>query len=229
MGHVVALHGFAGTGQTWLGALGAPGPDLPGHGSARDVRPADHPTAVERVLAGAPGRFALCGYSMGGRVALHVALTAPERVVRLVLVAATAGIEDEDERAERRAADAALADRIEAMAIDKLADEWCGQPLFADDPPAARALQRADVLRNEPAGLAAALRGLGAGASEPLWGRLGELTMPATVVVGERDRKYVEIGRALVEALPAARPLVIVPGAGHGVPREAPEAIAALL
>jgi 2-succinyl-6-hydroxy-2,4-cyclohexadiene-1-carboxylate synthase len=62
----------------------------------------------------------------------------------------------------------------------------------------------------------------------PLWDRLGELAMPARVVAGERDAKYVEIGEQLVAALPRAE-LVVVPGAGHGLPREAPEALAALL
>jgi 2-succinyl-6-hydroxy-2,4-cyclohexadiene-1-carboxylate synthase len=46
-----------------------------------------------------------------------------------------------------------------------------------------------------------------------------------TVVAGERDGKFVALGRRLAAALPDAE-LVIVPGAGHGLPREAPEAVA---
>ncbi len=229
MEHVVALHGFAGTGRTWDGVPGVLAPDLPGHGSAAGVRPVDFATTVERVLGAAPERFTLVGYSMGGRVALHVALAAPRRVARLVLLGTTAGIEDGGERAERRRSDEALADEIEGMGIEEVGDRWTAQPLFAGDPSAARALQRADVLRNEPAGLAASLRGMGTGAMAPLWDRLGELTMPATVVVGERDAKFRAIGERLVAALPAAEPLVVVPGAGHGVPREAPDALAALI
>ena len=82
--------------------------------------------------------------------------------------------------------------------------------------------------RNDPASLAAVLRGIGTGAMTPLWARLGELTMPATAVVGERDAKFTALGERLADQLPAGQ-LVIVPGAGHGLPREAPEAVAAVL
>jgi 2-succinyl-6-hydroxy-2,4-cyclohexadiene-1-carboxylate synthase len=63
---------------------------------------------------------------------------------------------------------------------------------------------------------------------EPLWHRLGELTMAATVVVGERDRKFVELAQRMVAAIPGAE-LVVVEGAGHGLPRESPDALADVL
>jgi 2-succinyl-6-hydroxy-2,4-cyclohexadiene-1-carboxylate synthase len=225
---VVALHGFAGTGAMWRAVDAAYlAPDLPGHGAAGAVRPIDFATCVERVLAAAPPRFVLAGYSMGGRVALHVALAAPERVERLVLVATTAGIEDDAERARRRASDEALAAEIEDRAIGEFVDRWSVLPLFAGDPPDAVAFWKEDMRRNEPAGLAAALRGIGTGAMEPLWDRLGELTMPAAVLAGSRDAKFVALGERLAAALRTE--LVTVPGAGHGVPREAPRAVAAAI
>lgn len=225
---LVALHGFAGTGATWAAVEPrAVAPDLPGHGAARLAEPTFE-RCVELVLAAAPERFVLAGYSMGGRVALHVALAAPERVRRLVLVSTTAGIEDDAERAARRAADEALAAEFERLPIEEVAERWVSHPLFARDPPAARALQRVDVLRNEPTGLAAALRGIGTGAMPPLWDRLGALAMPVTVLAGERDAKYVALGERLTAALPAAE-LRVVPGAGHGLPREVPDAVQAVL
>jgi len=63
---------------------------------------------------------------------------------------------------------------------------------------------------------------------EPLWDRLSELRMPATVVVGERDAKFVQIGQRLAGELPNGE-LVIVDGAGHGIPREDPAAVAAAI
>jgi iron(III) transport system permease protein len=71
---------------------------------------------------------------------------------------------------------------------------------------------------------AAALRGLGTGVMEPLWERLGELTLPVTLVVGERDEKFRAIGERMAAGLPDAR-LVVVPGAGHAVQLEAPEVV----
>jgi 2-succinyl-6-hydroxy-2,4-cyclohexadiene-1-carboxylate synthase len=233
---VVLLHGFAGTGRAWDPVVQRLDrerytplvPDLRGHGAARAARPVSFEACVADVLAAAPERFVLCGYSMGGRIAQHVALAAPERVERLVLVATTAGIADEAERAARRADDERLAAFADAATIEQFADRWAAQPLFAGTPPAAARLWREDLLRNDPRALAAVLRGLGTGAMEPFWDRLRTLTVPATVLAGEDDPKFVALAERLVAALPDAE-LVIVPGAGHGLPREAPEAIAAAI
>ena len=233
---VVLLHGFAGTGRAWDPVVArldperytALAPDLRGHGAARDARPVSFDACVADVLAAAPARYELCGYSMGGRIALHVALAAPERIGRLLLVATTAGTEDEAARAARRADDEALAGFADTATIEQFADRWAAQPLFAGTPPDAARIWRADLLRNDPRGLAASLRGVGSGAMAPLWERLGELTMPAIVLVGERDAKFVALGERLATALPRGE-LVVVPGAGHGLPREAPEAVAAAL
>ncbi len=204
-------------------------PDLRGHGAAAGVRPVSFEACVADVLALAPGRFVLCGYSMGGRLAQHVALAAPERVERLVLAATTAGIEDAAGRAARRDDDERLAAFADTATIEAFADRWAAQPLFAGTPAEAARVWREDMLRNDPAGLAAVLRGIGTGAMEPpLWDRLPELTMPAAVLAGARDAKFVALGERLAAALPRGE-LVVVEGAGHGLPREAPEAIAAAL
>ena len=125
----------------------------------------------------------------------------------------------------RRAADDALADRIETLDIETFAEEWGSQALFAGQPARVAAAAHADRLRNTPAGLASALRGLGTGVMEPLWDRLGELAIPVTLVVGERDTKFRAIAEAMRERLPNAR-LVVVEGAGHAVQLESPTAVA---
>jgi 2-succinyl-6-hydroxy-2,4-cyclohexadiene-1-carboxylate synthase len=230
---VVLLHGFSGTAHAWDGvserleherylplAL-----DLPGHGGQGHApAPITFEACVQSVLARAPERFALCGYSLGGRVALHVALAAPGRVSRLVLVSASAGIEDPQERAARRRSDERLAQELEHEPFERFIERWRSQPLFAAEPARAGELARADQRRNRPAALAAALRGLGTGAMEPLWSRLPELSMPATVVVGERDAKYLALGRRMAQALPRGE-LVVLPG-GHGLPLELPGELA---
>ena len=203
-------------------------PDLRGHGERAHVRPVDLPSCVGDVLGDAPASFLLAGYSLGARVALAIALAAPSRVASLVLVAGTAGIRDVAERRSRAVADEALAVSIEEGGLEAFVGGWMALPIFAGTPPAARAVWEADLRRGTPDGLAAALRGLGQGACPPVWDRLRELTMPVTVVVGARDAKYRAIADELVAALPDPR-LVVVPGAGHGLPREAPDALAAVL
>jgi 2-succinyl-6-hydroxy-2,4-cyclohexadiene-1-carboxylate synthase len=233
---VVLLHGFSGTGRAWDGVAAALkregyrplAPDLPGHGMASGCEPPiTFASCVHHVLADAPERFALCGYSLGGRVALHVALKAPERVSRLVLVSTSPGIEDAAERAERRRADRQLADELESVPFEDFIERWRAQPLFADDPPEVGRLAREDQLRNRPDALAAVLRGIGTGEMEPLWDRLTELTMRVTVVAGERDRKFTELGERIVGLLPDAD-LSVIAG-GHGLPLENPSGLAGVV
>jgi 2-succinyl-6-hydroxy-2,4-cyclohexadiene-1-carboxylate synthase len=230
---VVLLHGFSGTHRAWDGVAAALDGeryrllalDLPGHGAAADCeRPITFAGCVEHVLARSPERFTLCGYSLGGRVALHVALAAPERVRRLVLVSCSAGIEDPSERAKRRRADRRLADELEAVPFEDFIERWRTQPLFADEPPEVGELARADQRRNRPDALAAVLRGVGAGEMESLWDRLGEFTMPVTIMVGDRDAKFRALGTRMTALLRDGE-MVVVPG-GHGLPLENPAAIA---
>jgi 2-succinyl-6-hydroxy-2,4-cyclohexadiene-1-carboxylate synthase len=233
---VVLLHGFSGTRRAWDGVIAALDSeryrplalDLPGHGAQADApRPITFAGCVADVLARSPERFTLCGYSLGGRVALHVALAAPERVARLVLVSCSAGIAGEAERAARRRADQALAEELERMPFEQFIERWRTQPLFAEESPQVGALAREDQRRNRPDALAAVLRGIGTGEMQPLWRRLGELAMPATVVVGERDEKFRALGRRMAELLADAE-LVVLAG-GHGLPLENPRGLAGAL
>jgi 2-succinyl-6-hydroxy-2,4-cyclohexadiene-1-carboxylate synthase len=231
--NVVLLHGFGGTHRTWDGVIErlVPeryrplAPDLPGHGDSADApRPITFAGCVEHVLASAPESFVLVGYSMGGRIALQVALHALARVQRLVLVASTAGIEDPAERANRRSSDERLAEQLEREPLQRFVERWSEQPLFATDPPEVRNAAVEDQLRNRPDGLAAALRGVGTGAMEPLWDRLAELTLPVTILAGDRDVKFQELGMRMAESSPKAK-LILAPG-GHRLAIENPEAVA---
>ncbi|HEY2767284.1 MAG TPA: 2-succinyl-6-hydroxy-2,4-cyclohexadiene-1-carboxylate synthase [Solirubrobacteraceae bacterium] len=231
---VVLLHGFGGTHRSWEGLVELLPPeryrplaiDLPGHGEQADApRPITFDRCVERVLSRAPQRFGLCGYSMGGRIALHVALAAPQRVSQLVLVSSSAGIEDDAERTARRRADERLAAGLEGEPYEQFIERWRSQPLFAGEPPEVGARAREDQRRNRPDALAAVLRGIGTGAMAPLWSRLPELTMPVTIVVGERDQKFQALGRRMAGLLAHAR-LIVIPG-GHGLALENPAGIAA--
>jgi len=233
---LVLLHGFSGTHRAWDGVTALLSAerylplalDLPGHGEAAEApRPITFAGCVEHVLTLSPERFTLCGYSMGGRIALQVALTAPERIVRLVLVSSTAGIEDPAERTQRRAADQRLADELQNIPFEDFIERWRTQPLFAGEPPEVGRLAREDQRRNRGDALAAALCGIGSGEMEPLWDRLPELEMPVTVLVGDRDTKFQALGRRMVELLPSAE-LEVVRG-GHGLPLENPVAVARAL
>jgi 2-succinyl-6-hydroxy-2,4-cyclohexadiene-1-carboxylate synthase len=231
---LVLLHGFGGTRRMWDDVAAhldrkryrPLALDLPGHGQASaHERPITFDGCVAAVLDASPERFALCGYSMGGRIALHVALAAPERVSRLILIASSPGIEDEHERAQRRAADRRLADELEHGSFADFAKRWNAQPLFAEDPPAVLVLAREDQDRNAPRSLAAAMRGLGVGEMSSLWGRIGGLRIPVAILVGDRDAKFCALAVRMQELLPNSCELTLLPG-GHRLPLESPSAVA---
>ncbi len=225
---VVLLHGFAGTARHWDRVIAAL-PEGRFAPVALDLAGADPltPDGVVRLVSGATAAdpAILVGYSMGGRLALHAALAIPDRVARLVLVSASAGIEDDGERAARRRADDALAAEIERDSIEAFVARWRTQPLFAHDPDDVAEEIAADERRCTPAGLAAMLRGLGPGTIAPMWDRLGELTMAVAILAGELDPAYVAHGRRIAAAT-ARSTFHCVGGVGHRVALQAPREVA---
>ena len=229
---IVLLHGFTQTGLSWTPVTDALGPDVdlvapdaPGHGRCTNRRLdlADYAT----YLASSLPRSIYVGYSMGGRTALHVALRHPDRVSGLVLIGATPGIEDPDERLARRAADETLARHVQESPLDDFLDEWLTQSLFATLPRDAWNLE--DRRRNDPEGLAASLRLAGTGTQESLWPRLSEIACPVIVVTGELDAKFTDISRRMVTSFRTPAEHVIVPGCGHAVHLERPKTVASIV
>ena len=229
---VVLLHGFAQTSRCWRPLVDRLGHrrtivalDLAGHGP-EPAAPRSLADDADRVCElGGPGTY--LGYSLGGRVALHAALRHPEAVRRLVLVSATAGIEDERDRAARRASDDALATRIEEHGVDAFVDEWLRNPLFAGLSADAQFVAERRV--NTAAGLAGSLRMAGTGSQDPLWDRLSELAMPVLVLAGADDPKFADFAERMASLIGANATLVIVGDAGHSVHLEQPDAVADVL
>ena len=199
MTRAVFAHGFTQTGRSWDGvvaalstrlSLEAIAPDLPGHGEASAVS-GDLWTSADRLVS-IGGVATYVGYSMGGRVALHAAIAHPDSVQALVLIGATAGIDDPQEREDRRASDEALATRVEEIGVASFLDSWLAGPLFAGL--SDEAADRSDRLRNTATGLASSLRWCGTGTQGPLWDRLGGVGCPTLVLVGEHDLKFRALG-----------------------------------
>lgn len=237
---VVLLHGFTGSAAAWGEAIpgGLARPvllvDLPGHGPG--ARP-DHLAglgflaaldllleSVAPHLDGGPADWV--GYSMGGRIALALALRHPGRVRRLVLESASPGLATARERAARKRRDEALARRIESGGLAAFVDEWMAQPLFRSQaalPAEVRDEARRIRLGHDPEALAEALRVLGTGVQPSFWDELGRLAVPTLLLTGSGDPKFRALARQMHEALPRAEHEEVA-GAGHAVHLEAPGA-----
>ncbi len=242
---LILLHGFTGAASAWDALRAAlkerhttVAIDLPGHGrSGAPDDPArytldrfadDLETTLDTLGL---TRVAVLGYSLGGRAALRFALRHSARVAALIVESASPGIDDADERAARAAADAALADTIERDGIGAFVAWWERLPLWASQaslPQEVRARLHAQRLDNRPRGLANSLRGAGAGADPPVLDRLGTLDLPALIIAGALDEKYVAACQRMEAAIPGAH-LAIVPGTGHTAHLERPDAFAALV
>jgi 2-succinyl-6-hydroxy-2,4-cyclohexadiene-1-carboxylate synthase len=218
-GHrITFLHGFTQTGRSWraiaerVAALGYEVVivDLPGHGDAASLRADLRRTAD--LLAATSGQGTYVGYSMGGRMGLHLALAYPHIVDRLALLGANPGIADDDERVARREADELLADRIREVGLATFLEEWKAQPIFAGWTPPPDDL--ADRLRNTAPGLAASLELCGTGAQLPLWERLVELNMPVLAMAGGLDTKFLPIAERIAATVPVGS-FALVHDAGH--------------
>ena len=233
---VVLLHGFLGRGADWDAVRdGLPAswdvraPDLPGHGAASGLAPEAHTmgAGADRALAGLDRPADVVGYSMGGRLALHLAVTRPRAVRRVVVVSGSPGLPTADERAARRATDAARAAEVVADLL-AFVDRWYRMPLWHTLPDDLRRRLTADrAAHNDPTGLAASLVGMGTGAQPSHWGALASLAVPVWAVAGALDPKFAEVARRMADAGPV-RP-VVVPGAGHMMTAEAPGPLAAVV
>lgn len=246
---LLLLHGFLGAGaDEWNGIIHGRGLplrcitlDLPGHGHHRMHRDActdfgalcDAIAALIEEKGWAPLR--LLGYSLGGRVALHLALKHPQLVSHLVLESASPGLRSAEDRMQRRRADEALARQLESL--QGRPDEfrtwlraWYAQPLFAGLAAHPELLESTIALRarNDPAQLAAALRLLGTGMQPSLWEALPGLRMPALAVAGAMDEKFVSIAHGMAAACPRLR-VEIIPGCSHNVHAEDPDRYTALI
>jgi 2-succinyl-6-hydroxy-2,4-cyclohexadiene-1-carboxylate synthase len=214
---VVLVPGFTQTTASWQGVRRVL--DESCEVIALDV-PERETFAATAASIGEQGRRAFyVGYSMGGRLALRLALDRPELVRALVLVSATAGIADAEGRAARVASDEALARSVEHDGVDAFLEGWLTQPLFAGVPPDAPGLRERRGLTESY--LAHCLRVLGTGTMEPMWDRLGELSMPVALVTGRADAKYDKVALAMLERLRGDVVHVRLEG-GHALPLEQP-------
>jgi 2-succinyl-6-hydroxy-2,4-cyclohexadiene-1-carboxylate synthase len=223
---VILVHGFTQSGDSWQPVIDALPRDT-------DTVAIEVPEGLDFLSTasgigarGGPGTYV--GYSMGGRLCLALAVERPDLVRELVLVSASPGIADDRERSLRRTADERLALDVERDGVSAFLDRWLDQPLFESLP---RDAARLDERRrtNTVDRITHQLRALGQGVQPSFWDRLSQLTMPVTLVTGAYDRKYTDLAAQMAAAIGDGARTVVIPGAGHALHLEQPDALAAVL
>lgn len=161
---------------------------------------------------------ALLGYSLGGRMALHTLLENTPPWQAAVIVSAHPGMEDEPERAARRASDAAWATQALAGNWQQFLDAWNTQTVLGRVP--IRDVKASGSLIMRRREVARSFVDWSLGTQQPLWQRLHEIAIPVLWIAGENDPKFLTLAERAVSLMPNAR-LAVAPGAGHRVPWEA--------
>ncbi|MEW6050647.1 MAG: 2-succinyl-6-hydroxy-2,4-cyclohexadiene-1-carboxylate synthase [Candidatus Zixiibacteriota bacterium] len=234
---VLFLHGFMGCQEDWKDVndslrdtFRVMAVDLPGHGLTHAVGAdasygmAETARALTELLDSQQvNKCHLVGYSMGGRLALYLAVTYPDRFDYVVLESASPGLEAQSARTERVKLDDELARKLETVPFDRFLDDWYTQPLFATlkrHPRFQELLRRR--AQNRPDELAKSLRQMGTGTQPSLWESLKNLRRSALFLAGSEDIKFREIALQMASRCPAGR-VAIIENAGHTVHFEQPE------
>ncbi|NNN21395.1 MAG: alpha/beta fold hydrolase [Acidimicrobiales bacterium] len=196
--------------------------DLPGHGANKDIELSPKELADQIATLG-PAH--ILGYSLGGRSALLCAILHPEKVNSLILISATAGIEDPSEIKKRREDDFQLANEIFNLGDERLEEfleKWLSSPLFSN----IKSKQDEIELRksNSAKGLAYSLMNHGQASFEPLWNRLIEVKARTLILNGSADEKYCAIGKKLQEEIDQSRQLIFQ-DLGHSLHLESPSKV----
>ena len=235
---LACVHGFGGDKETWLlmsallpYARGTVLIDLPGHGASADVPEHEasirhHAEAVIRTLDHAGiDRAIICGNSMGGGVALRLAVDWPDRIAGLVLVASVGRDVHEGGARAWVDGDNPLIPREED--VDKFMAIVLEQP-----PPVGRAVirhvimeraRRADILHKLFRGFVLA------DGDDGVPRDLSGIDRPALVIHGEQDRIIDKrTAEDLVLGLPRGE-LVVMRGVGHAPQLEAPRHTARII
>lgn len=180
---------------------------------------------AQRMLAGAPDRFAYAGLSMGGYMAFEMMRLAPERVIKLALLD-TSARDDPPERTAIRDGMIALAKKGEYDTVKRQSLPILLHPDKLDDPVLVGItfgmadrigpdvfVQQMTAIKNRRD-------------SRPM---LGDIRVPTVVICGRQDQGTpLKVSEEIAAAVPGAR-LNVIEDCGHLSAIEQPHAVTALL
>ncbi|SDJ88706.1 2-succinyl-6-hydroxy-2,4-cyclohexadiene-1-carboxylate synthase [Ferrimonas sediminum] len=208
---LVLLHGFLGSGEDWRPLVAGLADryycitlDLPGHGHSRECALTTAPgfhllcQAIEASLNRlGVNHYHLLGYSLGGRVALHLAQHCPQRLHSLLIESAHPGLEHAVERRQRLQDDARWHLSLTQAPIGDFLSRWYQQPVFASLSDTARAAMIQARIHNHGPNLGACYLSTSLGHQQDLRPLLASLSLPVHYLCGLQDAKFLALGQQL--------------------------------
>lgn len=221
---LIVIHGAGGISLSWppqvhrLADITVLAPDLPNHGrsAARDFKTLEEVAAIllEWIEELNVAQVDCCGHSMGGAISLLLALQAPQRVRKLILIGSAARLPVNPRLLELSSKMDTLPQAVEFLI------KWSFAP---NTPQKLKELTARRLLQNHPRTL---FQDLSACNQFDLSTELDRIQQPTLVLTGEQDRMTpVANARWLTENLLNAH-MEIIPAAGHMVVLEQPDQIA---
>ncbi len=201
--------------------------DLPGHGKTQVLN--DECYTMAKTSEGLINlldelkikQCFLVGYSMGGRLALYLTLHFPQYFYKVILESASPGLPTEEERLERVKRDGQIARKLtrstQTEKFNKFLDNWYSQPIFGNirNHPQYKSMIE-NRLQNNPAELAKSLRLMGTGVQPSLWEKLADNKVPLLLLVGESDRKFIDVNTRMTQVNNLCQ-LKIIENASHNI------------
>ncbi|MGD1704522.1 2-succinyl-6-hydroxy-2,4-cyclohexadiene-1-carboxylate synthase [Dapis sp. BLCC M229] len=234
---ILLLHGFMGSSNDFIEIIPQLSKkfccltvDLPGHGKTRVFGSEEYYNMPNTAIALIDllddlkiEKSYLFGYSMGGRLALYLAINFPTRFEKIILESASPGLKSQVERSLRYESDLKLANKLENSNYEEFLSNWYSQALF-------ESLRQHDNfeklkkrrLENNRLELAKSLRNLGIGNQPSLWDKLSNHQIYTLLMVGEYDDKFQAINTEMAELCQVAK-VKIIPESGHNIHCENPK------
>jgi 2-succinyl-6-hydroxy-2,4-cyclohexadiene-1-carboxylate synthase len=239
---VVFLHGFMGSHASWnelISKINIPSLtiDLPGHGKSKfkqetiiytfDDWVSDFKHILDTLNV---SKIYLCGYSMGGRLAMTFATQYPNYIETLTLESTTPGIENYEGQSKRKLLDLNNAKSIREN-YSKFLTSWEQLDIFANQK--SRNFdgwnKQKDLRKSQsPVQIALVLESLGTGLMSPLWNNLSQLNFPVSIITGDEDSKFNLIAQEMSKCLPISN-WINIPNCGHNVHLEQLETFVEIL
>jgi len=258
---VLLLHGFLGTSDDWVPMMKALSPsarviavDLPGHGESQMLQhhvenSEQFPVTVQSladlllklICQITDGEVVVVGYSMGARIALHMALNQvhlnPRQIRGAVIISGSPGLKDEESRRRRIAIDKSRAKFLVSCGLECFLETWYAAKMWTSlrEHPKFNSLVRTRNKHKDIKALAKVLADSSVGRQRSLWEDLKHLKRPLLIVAGEKDTKFKDISQRMRTEITQHSEcgsdgrggdelcdMIVIPDAGHAVHVENP-------